>query len=323
MRNSFALFSMRLINNRHPLFYTTNIRRCTSSSASTQLWNSNSNNPSLKFLNSIKGDWAGHLANFDAKNGKLIPVPEHLVPEAMIEWDAAPETLEVLTSDDVQMDNDGGMILERVEVQVMPEVGCGLDNLDTIVKKSCFNMWMNMNDNLSYQSFITCNFDAEDSGSLVMFVPGEPFFTVACVLASDGFSEEDGLSRFRISFNVIPQSCEVLGQISITKERRTSLDPTDGAISKGGGLDARTVTRLIGEAKYSTYESNIQKSCESENKSMTYHLPEDISIQLIPLIKDRDSSSKIIVRGLASNIEASILFDNEYGSLENLSIHHA
>ena len=37
------------------------------------------------------GDWAGHLASFSCKTGKLVPVPEHLVPESMIEWGAVPE----------------------------------------------------------------------------------------------------------------------------------------------------------------------------------------------------------------------------------------
>ena len=75
-------------------------------------------------------------------------MPERLVPPSMVEWGAIPPCLETLTSedywiavvvgdenDDDENDNDGGgggssPLLTRTVVTVLPEVGCGIDNLE-------------------------------------------------------------------------------------------------------------------------------------------------------------------------------------------------
>jgi len=83
--------------------------------------------------NILGGDYAGLFATFSSRTGELIPVPEHLVPQSMIDWGDIPSNLEVLTSEDFSTD---GKIEEfkRTTVTVLPEVGCGIDNLETTKK---------------------------------------------------------------------------------------------------------------------------------------------------------------------------------------------
>ena len=66
------------------------------------------------------GDFAGHSASFDSLSGSLIPVPEYLLPESMIEWGQVPSSWEVLTSEDWKDDCD--LALERNVAKVVPEV---------------------------------------------------------------------------------------------------------------------------------------------------------------------------------------------------------
>lgn len=102
------------------------------------------------------GDYAGLSATFSSSSsdinkvgvGELIPVPEHLVPESMIEWGDIPTYLEVLSSEDIitlnhDLNDDeekGQKIMERTVITVLPEVGCGIDNLETTKKVEEFHL---------------------------------------------------------------------------------------------------------------------------------------------------------------------------------------
>jgi hypothetical protein len=98
------------------------------------------------------GDHAGLSATFDLRSGKLLAVPDYLVPEALLEWGQAPSALEVLVSEDF---NNDAIIMDKQDdqtsnnnirsnspllqssccsfqrhtVAIMPAVGCGVDNL--------------------------------------------------------------------------------------------------------------------------------------------------------------------------------------------------
>jgi hypothetical protein len=73
------------------------------------------------------GDFCGLSATFSATTGDLIPVPEYLVPDVLLEWGQGPSCLEVIVSEDI---HDGSFT--RQTVTVVPDVGCGVDNLDTM-----------------------------------------------------------------------------------------------------------------------------------------------------------------------------------------------
>jgi len=93
----------------------------------------------------IGGDYAGLHATFSSDAGELVPIPHHFVPRSMIEWGDIPNSFDTLVSEDLFSsctDNDdddgrkGGIwSLSRTILTVMPEVGCGIDNLE-ITKKA-------------------------------------------------------------------------------------------------------------------------------------------------------------------------------------------
>ena len=47
----------------------------------------------------LGGDFAGLAATFNPGDGTFIPIPEHLIPESLLEWGQEPKCLEVLVSE--------------------------------------------------------------------------------------------------------------------------------------------------------------------------------------------------------------------------------
>jgi len=39
----------------------------------------------------VEGDWAGHSVNLSEKTGRVVPVPDHVVPESLLEWGQGPD----------------------------------------------------------------------------------------------------------------------------------------------------------------------------------------------------------------------------------------
>lgn len=226
-------------------------------------------------LNFYGGDYAGHSATFNAKNGELIRVPEHLVPESMIEWGQVPGALEIITSEDLDRDpTNSAIVMERATVSIMPEVGCGVDNLDTTTKKMKF---------LLKDGFLTSSFKAKYTESadmneinfgvssfhqdVYMGSPASKVQTKRKVMMETTFShskkinmatndkhdDDDEDRRVRVQLDLLMNTDEneskrfqITGPIIIQSERKASTISSQGDIAKGGGLDARTVTSLIG-----------------------------------------------------------------------------
>jgi hypothetical protein len=117
----------------------------TNAATTTTATTSNSNKHDVLLL--YGGDYAGLSATFDVWSGKLIAVPDDLVPEALLEWGQAPSALEVLVSEDFNIidkkddhssnnsnsNSPAAKLLDysfqRQTVAIMPAVGCGVDNL--------------------------------------------------------------------------------------------------------------------------------------------------------------------------------------------------
>ena len=103
---------------------------------------SNNRNDQIIVSGGMGGDYAGLAATFSSKSGELISVPQHLIPSSMIEWGDIPSCLEVLTSEDYDTKDDDDELkvqpshppppLLRTMITVLPEVGCGIDNLEVI-----------------------------------------------------------------------------------------------------------------------------------------------------------------------------------------------
>ena len=239
------------------------------------------------------GDYAGQSATFSPITGKIIPVPEHYVPESMVEWGQIPSCLEVIVSEDLMQDvneddddysnsnssnssnssssssssSSSKMTLQRNTVQVMPEVGCGLDNLDTMKVQE------NIPSSLLPPSSSAAGIHIP---SLAMSVSSvyiqdkqrfESIFTTTTYTEQE--KEEDNkkdCERIRISVNFFPNKLALKSPITYVKERKTSNTSTQGKIADGGGLCARTITKLIGKDDMNHPFSNRKKE-EEENKS--------------------------------------------------------
>lgn len=210
---------------------------------------SNSCTPTSTLTSSsvVGGDYAGLSATFSRNSGALIHVPDHLVPEAMLEWGDVPSYLETLTSEN---ESDDG--IERTTITVLPEVGCGIDNLETTKKVQVYNA-----DDTECQIY-----GVEKEQRQIVTVdrrnPRQQFELETIFQApNEEVTGDNGEitqypRRVRISFSVDPSKSSLTSDISMQVERQISDQPTRGnkwtsEASNSGGLDARTVVSHIGK----------------------------------------------------------------------------
>ena len=206
--------------------------------------------------NILGGDYAGLSATFSSKTGQLVPVPEHLVPESMLEWGDIPSYFEVLNSEDwTTSNNEDEEELQRTTITVMPEVGCGIDNLEVTKKTEHY-----AKDVTSFESWAQAEYPEREVTAINrngQSVDMETIFKVD----SESNDEEDEKSkstrRIRVSLSLDmptqPEAEPVLSKlITIHVEKKSSTESTKGTAwsgpsSNSGGLDARTVMNTIGK----------------------------------------------------------------------------
>ena len=217
----------------------------------------------------VGGDYAGHSATFSSDDGSLIRVPEHLVPDSLIEWGQVPSCLEVLTSEDLtlsMLENDGvqgvKLCIERKVAAVVPEVGCGVDNLDTLRSSE----WLDLVGPSAFEAF-----ESSSSGTTTKVLAWEsplsplrhsPRVKIETVFSlpdqiepvlddeESGAGEQRSFSRrLRVVFEVLPSATTISSPITVVLERRTG-ESTGGTIGLEGGLDASTVAKLVGKENY-------------------------------------------------------------------------
>jgi hypothetical protein len=194
----------------------------------------------------IGGDFAGLAATFDPSDGSFIPIPEHLVPEALVEWGQEPKCLEILVSEEFKDE-----VMERSTITILPATGCSVDNLETLKVK-----------------------DEID----VSFLLGEecPIVGLQYPIREDEirletiFGIEDEGLRMRVVIDLSPSETifAVQSPMVLALERRTSSSGSAGVIADGGGLDGRTVSMLLGErlrrAKTFVEDEPLEASFESD-----------------------------------------------------------
>ena len=207
------------------------------------------------------GDYAGLSSTFSSKTGELIPVPEHLVPESMIEWGEIPNYLEVLVSEDVSPEKNGKM--ERTTITVLPEVGCGIDNLETTKKvEVCSESRYVVFNGEKGRDVFVLDRQVGPTTSPDQLLHVETIFQVSPETVSDDDTnaskddtepkEQTFPRRIRVSFTVDPTSKKIIKDtITINIERLYSTTSTKGTRWSGpehnaGGLDARSVMNTIG-----------------------------------------------------------------------------
>ena len=235
----------------------------------------------------LGGDYAGHSATFSSADGSLIPVPDHLVPESLIEWGQVPSCLEVLSSEDVSFaagDEPAATMttvtMERTVVSVVPEVGCGVDNLDTMRSTEKL-VFATSRGSSSYDAGgeesgshlytfedMTSEEDEGEDGEFAEAkrvlawettlpplrgasrVKVETIFSLASQTGPSLDNEDietDYARRIRVVFEAIPAEETVATPITVVLERRVADTSSGGAWGVGGGLDGRTVSKLVGK----------------------------------------------------------------------------
>eukprot|EP00543_Licmophora_paradoxa_P003702 CAMPEP_0202456460 /NCGR_PEP_ID=MMETSP1360-20130828/13706_1 /ASSEMBLY_ACC=CAM_ASM_000848 /TAXON_ID=515479 /ORGANISM="Licmophora paradoxa, Strain CCMP2313" /LENGTH=187 /DNA_ID=CAMNT_0049076263 /DNA_START=476 /DNA_END=1039 /DNA_ORIENTATION=+ len=116
--------------------------------------------------------------------------------------------------------------LERQTVQVLPEVGCAVDNMDTTKIEESIELQTIQS--LSEENIIAFAYNISPEKTRLETV----------------FGQEDN-HRIRITVDI--QNQRIMSPIRMMWERKTSDTSTGGTIADGGGLDGRTVSRLMGD----------------------------------------------------------------------------
>lgn len=172
------------------------------------------------------GDFAGLAATFNPGSGAFIDVPQHMVPDALLEWGQEPKCLEMLVSEET---TDG--TLKRNTITVLPGTGCSIDNLETV----------RVDDEIDLSS-------KYGKGTNVVGLQYEIGDKNGALRLETVFGMADGY-RMRVLLDVVPSasSFAVMSPMVLALERRTNTVSSSGTIADGGGLDGRTVSMLLGE----------------------------------------------------------------------------
>jgi hypothetical protein len=229
------------------------------------------------------GDYAGLLANFDVVTGKLIPVPEHLVPASLLEWGDSPLALEILVSEDdaTTAAADEAAVWNRQTITILPATGCGVDNLETTKTLEQVNFGSTTTTGGRRRWFTTTVKNQEDESVVNKDCWSLSYpYTIgnqrrlrleACFklekqslfggeLNNKGSSDDVYRSRLEVDL-LLPQlrvdgkpevtttfipSSALLNPIRVCLERQTSTESSGGTVADGGGLDGQRVSQWLG-----------------------------------------------------------------------------
>lgn len=179
------------------------------------------------------GDFAGLSVTYNSQTGRLIPVPEHWVPEALVEWGQVPNSLEVLVSEDLLE----GEIMKRTTLTVLPDVGCGIDNLET--QKTTERLSLGQREEEPTHTTIATLDSTSDDGNTIT--------------TETTFGMDDLIPKGRLRIGVTLQRDNgknwhvSSSPVRFLIERQTNTTSSQGTRADGGGLDGRTVARLLGD----------------------------------------------------------------------------
>ncbi|GAX24966.1 hypothetical protein FisN_2Lh242 [Fistulifera solaris] len=197
-------------------------------------------------------DYAGYHATYDI-DGTHIPVPEFYVPQALLDWGQAPLALEVVVSENEV----------RHVLTVLPETGCGLDNLEVLQR---------------HETLGTPLWETNEIIAACVYVTPETS-RVECVFA---LQQPD--HRSRVVLNCDLQTGSLKKPISLYLERKISEISTEGRRADGGGLDARSVSGWIGP-ELRAMENSLNQKCIPRdlgtlegNAKHTFGLPGSVTV---------------------------------------------
>lgn len=187
------------------------------------------NKMATSIFQSCSADYAGLSATFDIDNGTLQAVPENLVPESLLEWGQAPICLETLTTEAVDQYGRG----VRTTLTVLPETGCGVDNLEVIAQQAFVPEFVVSNGTKSTKEKMWQMFHNSSFREAVFW--GETL-------------QDDDHYRIRIQLHHEMSDTSVPTKIVWYLERHVQSPSVwkDLAFDKNGGLDGRSVATWLG-----------------------------------------------------------------------------
>jgi hypothetical protein len=225
-----------------------------------------------------EGDFAGYTATYSWPQGRLVPLPEHLVPPELVEWGQVPTGLEILTSEGGGTDDDNATRIRissssatvpvpspfpwsRHTLTVLPATGCAVDSLHT-TRSSVTH--------LIKGAAVPAAAGPLSAGAtavrILVYRAGDNSAEVEVTfdlsdldVGQDKDDDEEGEShpwsghRVRLAVPVELQGASPewmvvrpASALKATVERRVSERSSRGKAADGGGLDGATVSRWIG-----------------------------------------------------------------------------
>lgn len=200
------------------------------------------------------GDFIGLSATFDTA-GNLIPVPEYLIPESLVEWGQAPTCLEVITSETSGPDEES--YWNRQVLTIYPETGCAIDNLE--VKKTqeqvedC-RIWKNAEETVRVLSVALPNHRQRIEVSFGATVDEAKDHRVRVGINLQHVSDAKLVSDRDAPLPTSRSSWLVVAPIQIIRERQLDKSSSEGTRADGGGLDGRSVSTWLGDNLKHSYK---------------------------------------------------------------------
>lgn len=279
------------------------------------------------------GDYAGLMATFDAHTGKLIPVPEHYIPQSLLEWGQVPSALEVLVSEEEHESKATTtttttrlhyepILMKRQSLTILPETGCGVDNLETIqedepelvLDRKFSSSWSSGTTNNQQQSFrietaFGLLFSDDDENKNEQQQHQNPYRSRICIDLALVSHANNG------STSIQPT------QIRIYLERQIQTNSTGGTAAKGGGLDAQRVARWMGPNLSSRSIQSFAEtapSCTGSTKQNMTRSDDDISDAVVCV--PSPNSAQVLVHTVSLPANATVQYIRDSARPTTLSV---
>jgi hypothetical protein len=150
-------------------------------------------------------------------------------------------------------------------------------------------------------------FQVNDMNIATAFIKEEGNRCVECIFVNEKEGTKNGEEvlttiRIRVSVNLFDNN-QIKSPIHVTREEKTSDTSSSGTIADGGGLDARTVSRLVGRenANKPFCEEELAETFETDADSTTLKLPCGLQVKY----SSRPLSSLLEVGLKGTNPESS------------------
>lgn len=246
----------------------------------------------LARLNGIQ-NYAGLVASFDASNGALLPLPDFYIPPALKEWGQVPTVLEVLTSSKGNTPND------RLQTIVLPETGCGIDNLETIMTKETLKTIAFQGGGLS-----------DPVAALVKNSRSSTFEYFEAIFPHEIAEDETG-SKYRCRVSVLIGANSKAIKLVVERFVEEVESNKMVADTAGGGLDGQTVARWLGSQLSSVkWKAFAENTCPSQASKCSLNLPLGVIVQI--------EAQRLII-SKSGNAETRVALDSNTLTLQDVS----